>query len=483
MKYIKKVILENFQSHKHTELEFDSKLNVIVGPSDSGKTAILRGIRWVLYNEPSGDYFIREGENYCSVTIEFNDGTKIKRYRSRSKNAYYLYDSQNNEKTFEGFGTSVPEEIINATGIKKVLLDSELSKSINLSDQLEGAFLLSEKASTRASSIGRLVGVNIIDDTVRDTLKDIRNLTLKKRNIEERILNLEDELSKYEYLKELQDRINKLSIIRDEISSKESKLNFYNDVNEKIKLLYKEKEEVQNILFKLNNIEALNNLQNNISSLINRYNYLATKKEQLERISIDKQYNLNVINSLKDISKVEIITNNIAKLHDLNNQLIKYKATLSKINDEANKCTLLKEKLNGTVYLEKNLDKMFKIIEKLKILCAVKEKVDNIKKSLAIGEKYIQKFENLDKINNIKEDLEQKIIKLNKLKTLYSNLTSINNEIKNVQLSIKQYNETIENRISEYKDLLLKLEVCPLCFSSIDEKKIEHVIRHYIQEV
>ena len=40
MKYIEKVILENFQSHKYTVLDFTKGLNSIVGPTDSGKTAI-----------------------------------------------------------------------------------------------------------------------------------------------------------------------------------------------------------------------------------------------------------------------------------------------------------------------------------------------------------------------------------------------------------------------------------------------------------
>ncbi len=91
MKYLKTVILENFQSHKYSIVEFNEGLNVIVGPSDTGKSAIIRGIKWALYNEPAGDYFIREGgERDCTVTLEFSDNTKVKRYRSKSKNVYIL---------------------------------------------------------------------------------------------------------------------------------------------------------------------------------------------------------------------------------------------------------------------------------------------------------------------------------------------------------------------------------------------------------
>lgn len=132
MKFIKRVILENFQSHKYSIVDFNEGLNVIVGPSDSGKSAIIRGIKWALYNEPSGDYFIREGSTECSVTLEFNDNVILKRYRSKYKNTYILTDRDGKEIKFEGFGSSVPQEIIETVGIKKINLDSDSSNAINL---------------------------------------------------------------------------------------------------------------------------------------------------------------------------------------------------------------------------------------------------------------------------------------------------------------------------------------------------------------
>ncbi|MDO5041249.1 MAG: AAA family ATPase [Peptoniphilus sp.] len=84
MIYISKLEIENFQSHKYTLLDFDKGLNVIVGNSDSGKTAIIRAIKWALYNEPQGDYFIRQGDKNISVSVYFNTGAIVKRYRSPS---------------------------------------------------------------------------------------------------------------------------------------------------------------------------------------------------------------------------------------------------------------------------------------------------------------------------------------------------------------------------------------------------------------
>src|SRR5699024_6680219 len=153
--------------------------------------------KWGLFNEPAGDYFIREGETECSVTIIFNDGVKIKRLRNKSKNTYYLYSASGKEMIFEGFGTSVPQEIKEATSIRKIELDSNYSNAINITDQLEGPFLLSEKNSVKANAIGRIVGVHIVDDALKNTLKDIRNLNINKQTHSDNLKQLEKDLHTY----------------------------------------------------------------------------------------------------------------------------------------------------------------------------------------------------------------------------------------------------------------------------------------------
>jgi len=54
---IKTLSIQNYQSHKDSTLEFDPGVNVIVGSTDSGKTAIIRALRWLIWNRPNGDSF------------------------------------------------------------------------------------------------------------------------------------------------------------------------------------------------------------------------------------------------------------------------------------------------------------------------------------------------------------------------------------------------------------------------------------------
>ena len=155
MRKIKTVKIENFQSHEKVTLDFNENLNVILGPSDSGKSAIIRAIKWALFNEPSGNYFIREGTGHVKVSIIFENDDCLVRGRSSSRNYYELHHD-GETRILESFGVGLPEEVSQFTKIRKVRLDEGNDSCINISDQLEGPFLLSEKTSTRANAIGKL---------------------------------------------------------------------------------------------------------------------------------------------------------------------------------------------------------------------------------------------------------------------------------------------------------------------------------------
>lgn len=479
MNYIEKVILENFQSHKNTTIEFDNQLNVIVGPSDSGKTAILRAIKWALYNEPSGDYFIREGESESSVTIVFSDATKIKRYRSKSKNIYYLYDSDNNESKFEGFGTNVPQEIIDKTGIKKILLDNDQSRAINLSDQLEGAFLLSEKGSLRANSIGRLVGVNVIDDSLRETLRDIRNLSNDKRHIDNKIIELEEELKEYDYLENLQITINKIAKIKNNISEKQDLQIKLSNLFVKLSETRKEKYKVEDYISKLKNINLIDSMVKDITFNNNKYNHLYNRNNILLKIYNDKKVNLNIITSLKHIKIVEENLETIAVKWNNEIKLKKIKSNLDSNREESLK---FKEIMTKSVNLKELQDLINKIDNKSKridIITKIHLKESQIEKSLIVGKAYLEKLSSLDRTFNIYNSLENKINLYKDLKVIFIKYNSNLKEIESLNINIKKLNESFEKDLNIYKNLLLTQETCPLCFSNIDNDKIANIIDHY----
>ncbi len=479
MKYIRKVILENFQSHKYTEMEFDKYLNVIVGPSDHGKSAVIRGIKWALFNEPSGDFFIREGEKECSVTIEFNDNTKVKRYRSKSKNAYYLYDENGTEMIFEGFGTTVPQEIIDKILIRKVVLDGDTSNAINIGEQLEGPFLLSEKNSVRANAIGRLVGVHIIDDALKDTLKDSRNLNIKKKSHESSLENLQENLSEYNYLEDLNKSLTKLEKIRLVIYNNNIKLEKLVKISEK---LYNVNEEISQALSqikKLENLDQIIEIEKVLTKKIdickfidNRYNKLNTVNAQIKEDEKTLDYLKNIEQCKNSIENIEILSK---RSNTLQKSYLNYKLLMDNM-------IKTKYQLNLLSNIEKVENNFIKINEKYLIynkLSRLNKDLDFVNKSLSIGTVYIEKLSKIDYISNIEYEINQKIL-------ILKNLTVYNNKYKNLLMACTNEKANLDNldtklneHLVKYQSLLTEIKVCPLCFSSIDKLKIDEIINNY----
>lgn len=206
---ITKVKIENFQSHKDTTLEFVKGLNVITGPSDQGKSAIIRAIKWALYNEPRGTDFIRYGAEYAKVTVGLSNGFKIIRERSQSRNRYTVINPEKKSIVLEGFGNDVPEEVVKAHGIPKIVLDSDISSSLNIADQLEGPFLLSETGALRAKAIGRLTGLHVIDRAIRECMADLRRENQELARVQNDLDNVCKKLEKYDKLYIVEEKLDK----------------------------------------------------------------------------------------------------------------------------------------------------------------------------------------------------------------------------------------------------------------------------------
>lgn len=479
MIYIRKVILENFQSHKYTEIEFDKYLNVIVGPSDHGKTAIIRGIKWALFNEPSGDYFIREGERECSVTVVFSNNVRVKRYRSKSKNYYYIYDNEGNETILEGFGTKVPEEVIKKTSIKKMLLDSNVSSSINIGEQLEGPFLLSENTSTRANAIGRLVGVHIIDDALKDTLKDVRNLKATKRNHEETLEKLKDELKGYDYLEELKLKSQKLNKIKEKISDRQRRLNNLIEKLQTLKDINKEIILHEKYLSKLNELDRISAIEKSLDFKIKNFTHIYNIYRRLNQIKTHIERDKRILSSLKYIETIEkyykTISNKEKKLNRLNELHTKY--NLVKENVSNSKSIIYK--LKNIEYIEENAGLIEKKYNKLDNIIILKNRIDKVNKSLSIGKIYIERLSILEPAFDIKNAIESKY-------TLLKNLLSIKDKYENIEekkvdiyKKLAKIELDMEYLLEQYKKALSNLEVCPVCYSAIDKNRIENIIDSY----
>ncbi len=152
---LKSVELINFESHKHTFVEFAPGINIISGSSDSGKSSLLRAVRWVICNSPSGLSVVswwamkkKKQVEDTRVILTLEDGTTVERIRG-TINGYIV----NGGLPLEAVGTTVPEEI------KKLLPFTE----INIQRQLDSPFLLADSAGDVARFFNRMVNLEDAD--------------------------------------------------------------------------------------------------------------------------------------------------------------------------------------------------------------------------------------------------------------------------------------------------------------------------------
>lgn len=479
MIYIKNVELHNFQSHNYTEIEFDRGLNVILGNSDAGKTAILRAIKWALYNEPKGDYFIRQGEKEVSVRVTFSNGVVVERSRTPSKNSYYLMTAEGEEMRFEGFGLDVPKEIRDATNMYKVSLDNSNNKSIlNIAEQLDGPFLLNEQASLRASAIGRLIGVNYVDDALRNVVRDNKRLSQEIDTLKRSREDYKNQLKEFEYIDDYKNRFEKISAIRNKIENLQHKF----DLASKLKDDYEKNEnailETNNLVLKFKDLDKIENILPKLENYLIKKNsfenyqnrLLKTAKEiDLMNLNLDKLKNINNLSE-----KTKVIEAKEAKLKNYLRIEEKYKINFSQINE----LLLNLDKFRNNDQIEsiiKNLEKNINFYNKLSSSYIA---LNKILSNLKIGEDYIKKFDNNKNISDIFKNLQSKLIQLNKLKELNIKYCDLNNNIKYEENEIEKIIQDIKNYTDSYEKTILELGVCPFCYSEINSQSIEHIKYH-----
>jgi len=228
---VERIKLENFQSHKNTEIELNPGVNSIVGSSDGGKTAILRALYWVVNNRPTGSMFVSQwtknekGKQIkkTSVSVEFS-GNSITRLRFDKKNIYQASNGAGKKpKEFEALRSDVPEEIAKIHNFQEV----------NIQRQMDAPFLLSASAGEVARFFNRIIKLDVIDRILSLAESKKREL---KRNIEAlagKEIQTEESIAKFKGLDKIEKAIEKADKYLTRKESKEIKVKDLQSLSEK----------------------------------------------------------------------------------------------------------------------------------------------------------------------------------------------------------------------------------------------------------
>ena len=191
---INSLSLRNFQSHKSSTLEFSSGVNVIIGQSDSGKTALLRALNWIITNRPSGDSFRSSwgGDTVVDVRLDSSVST-ISRAKTARENAYYITNEDDDRIQYKAMGQGVPDDIIKLLNLN----------AVNIQGQMDSPFLLSVSAGEVAQTLNEVVGLEDIDRAVSAANRMVNSAKAAKDAEAAQINKLQVDLQQFEQLDEL----------------------------------------------------------------------------------------------------------------------------------------------------------------------------------------------------------------------------------------------------------------------------------------
>ncbi len=160
---IGRVTVDNWQSLRSIDLEL-GRFTVIVGPSSSGKTALIRALRALASNVRGGGQITR-GAKAAAVTV-YTDRFKVTLERSESSGLYRIVDlATGAEQVFTKLAGGVPEAVTAALGIQPAPTNGA---SINFAGQFDRPYLLDDSGAAVARVLGELTNVTTIFEAVRE---------------------------------------------------------------------------------------------------------------------------------------------------------------------------------------------------------------------------------------------------------------------------------------------------------------------------
>lgn len=227
--------LQNFQIHKTMEVGFAAGITTIIGPTDTGKSAILRALRWMCLNDFSGDDFITYGEKRTEVILicepKIDDDFEIRRIKSKGggSNTYEL-----NGAEFKSFSTSVPDTIQSLLKLS----------SLNFQGQFDAPFWFAESAGSVSRQLNAIIDLSVIDTTLSNISHEVRRVTESKSIYADRLQKAELELEDLEWQER---RVNDFKSLK--------------DANQKVVQIETEEETLSNLLSQVDANRASSLLQ------------------------------------------------------------------------------------------------------------------------------------------------------------------------------------------------------------------------------
>ena len=444
MKKIKQIQIHNFQSYEDITIDIHEGINIFVGTSNHGKSAIIRALLWVITNRPRGMGFIsywslKNEKIDTSVKVFLLDGNVVERKRTEDFNGYIV-----NKKELEAVGSDVPFEVQEIFGLAPY----------NIQQQFDSPFLLSSSSGEVARFFNQVIKIDDIDKMLKVVEQKKRKTKFDLSYKETSIKQYEDDIKNLEWVNKIKDTINNAE--KQEIQIK----------NQRKKIM-------------------------DISVLHNNYWLKKDRYKEIDFIFLQNAFKSIqiVLQEYKEKERnVSILKNLIDAFHSVKQFLDRYKIDVSgmiqecgliidRINENERKKRILSGLVGNSAILYIEMQK-YKGAEKLPAVFAKIEKLQSKNTRRRI------RYDSIGALLDVHKKLSSKQMEhteVEKVFTLFDKVDELQSKISGTRLRstgldflIGNYKEiakgqkNIEQRLQEIKEMMP--DICPLCGNRLEGK-------------
>jgi exonuclease SbcC len=459
---ITSVKLDNFLSHRDTELTFDNGVTVFIGGNGAGKSSIIDAMTFALFGKTrrgTNEETIRVGENQAATQIYFEvNGKKYQAIKKILKNnsPHQLLDSNSSPIAI---GTEkVSEEVkkiigldYDTLGIASIVPQGQLTEIIQSDNGIKLRSLIDKVIGTgKYSAAEKGLGEGIaafreyLTEKYNKTDKDVENVQMEINHADKIISESKPQKEKLEKMAEsLKEKIKKIQEKKEELSVNHEKIIHLKDkedsvwkaIKQEISSLVAGNEEHSKIIQKCEESFGVIKAKSKTEDMLNSKNH---KKKDIDQKISECVGRLLKYNDRKNVAgKIEFSDGECPICHtkdvtvDPEYQIEHIEQELKKIESE--KTSLAKESSN----MQDQIDDITKKIKEI-------EYAENtIKNSPIKNSKHLEDWKNDLKLNQNKNNELEKIIESSdlssKLVEFMPNLSQTFLDIEKLQKEIKDF--------------------------------------------
>ncbi|BBW98944.1 AAA family ATPase [Geobacillus subterraneus] len=434
--YIEKIEIENFQSHEHSVIECSQGLNVFVGESKQGKTAVLRALSWLYENKPAGKRIVRQGASYAKVTVWLSNGYKVARVLETKRGGRNGYEVTTPTGECSFYNTKSLEVIQPLLGFSVVPVDKDVVLNVNFLKQGKGWFLIGDEYSAplRAKIVGTICGVQYADAVLRELEAEERKYREREKWLKKELEELNEQTRRYEHVAQLEDALKECERMWNQIEMRQERKTDLEQLWSRHEAAKQGKEELLYMLNRLSRVDAMKGTQQAVRDVVQRWTEVRRWQERLETTQ-------------RKLAALEQMIHRLPSRDGL-------EETWSMIKQQS--------------------DRLFSLL-------LLWDKAEKLKQQKAEQEERLRRLKDLS-FQKV-EELKGQLIRLDGVKETYQKTQellekklSLQQKIKSLQGELMKQEEQIKHHKEQYGKWLKAYGKCPICHSVLHDDRIHQMV-------